>query len=121
MTIAVRVHWAHRAAAALEEAGITDYSVQVNTHGVYLHLGFKDFLKLVQRHAGNARGGETIAKQVGEGMLAYLSLSMVHGNITYCTQQSVDYRKLALPPGGKSLGRWNPDHQPSPWLIETEQ
>jgi len=45
----------------------------------------------------------------------------VHGNITYCTQQSVDYRKLALPPGGKSLGRWNPDHQPSPWLMETEQ
>jgi len=121
MSIAVRVHWAHRAAAALEEAGITDYSVQVATHGVYLHLGYRDFCKLAQRHAANPRGGESHAKQVGEGMIAYLSLTLIHGNITYCTQQSVDYRKLALPPGGRSLGRWNPDHQPTPWLVETEQ
>ena len=121
MTMSVRAHWAHRAAAGLEEAGIVDYSIQVNTHGVYFHLGFKDFVKLVQRHASSARGGETHAKQVGDGMLAYLSLSLKHGNITYTTQQSVDYRKLALPAGGKSLGRWNPDHQPSPWLLETEQ
>ena len=121
MTMSVRAHWAHRAAAGLEEAGIVDYSIQVNTHGVYFHLGFKDFVKLVQRHASSARGGETHAKQVGEGMVAYLSLSLKHGNITYTTQQSVDYRKLALPAGGKSLGRWNPDHQPSPWLLETEQ
>lgn len=121
MTMSVRAHWAHRAAAGLEEAGIVDYSIQVNTHGVYFNLGFKDFVKLVQRHAANARGGETHAKQVGDGMVAYLSLSLKHGNITYTTQQSVDYRKLALPAGGKSLGRWNPDHQPSPWLLETEQ
>jgi hypothetical protein len=121
MTVAVRAHWAHRAAAALEAANITEYSIHVNAHGVYFHLAFKDFLKLVQQHAANARGGETHAKQVGDGMLAYLSLSLKHGNITYCTQQSVDYRKLSLPAGGKSLGRWNPDHQPSPWLVETEQ
>jgi len=121
MTISVRVHWAHRAAAALEEAKVVQYSVEVNEHGVYFHLQYRDFVALAQRHAASMRGGETFAKRIGEGPLAYLSLHLQHGNITYVTQQCVDHRKLSLPPGGRSLGRWDPQHQPSPWLLETEQ
>jgi hypothetical protein len=121
MTIAVRVHWAHRAATALEEAGVTEYSVEISKHGVWLHLSYKDFMRFYQKQPFH-RQPDVLAKPVGQGMLTYLSLSFKHGEVSYCTSvHGFDYRKLRAPAEGMRIGRWNPEHDPTPWLAGEEQ
>jgi hypothetical protein len=121
MTISVRAHWAARASVALEEAGITDYSVIINKVGVYMNLRYADWLRFYNKQPFHKQP-EVRASRVGQDRLTEVALRFKHGEVEYATYApSVDYRKLRIPEGGLSLGRWNPEHDPTPWAVETEQ
>jgi hypothetical protein len=121
MTISVRAHWAARACVALEEAGVTDYSLSIGKGGVFISLRYADWLRFYQRQPWHKQP-DVRATLVGKDRFTEVALRFTHGEVSYSTYApSVDYRKLCVPEGGLSLGRWNPEHNPTPWVSETEQ